>query len=102
MRFSMMAVDANCMLEACKNFIVMDLESLEKMRVMGCSDDCIKEALYIFINHVGNLYVCGMIDEEFFRYVLDGISDDEGIESVIAAANDIRKDVVCLEDGQKI
>lgn len=102
MRFSMMAVNANCMLDACKHFIVMDLERIEKLHGMGCPEECIKEALSIFINHVSNLYVCGMIDEEFFRYILDGIIADASIEGMIAAANDIRKDVVCIEDGQKI
>lgn len=102
MRFSMMAVNGNRMFDVCKNLIVVDLECIEKLNGMGCSDDCIQEALHIFFNHVCNLYVCGMIEEEFFRYVLDDVIEDEDIEDVIAAANDIRKDVVCMEDGQKI
>lgn len=102
MRFSMMTVDANCMLDACKNFIAMDLESLAKMRGMGCSDDCFNEALYIFLNHVENLYVCGLIDGEFFRAILGVMIEGDAIEELMAAVNDIRKDVVCIEDGQKI
>lgn len=102
MRFSMMTVNGNCMFDVCKNFIVMDMESLVKLRGMGCSDDCIKEALYIFLNHVGNLYVCGLIDEEFFRAILGSMMEDDSIAELIAAANDIRKDIVRHEDSQKI
>ena len=102
MRFSMTAVNANRMFDACKSLIVMDLECIEKMRRMGCSDDCMKEALRIFLNHASNLYVCGLIDEKFFRFILDGIMDDDAIEGMITKVNDIRKDVVCFEDGQKI
>ena len=41
MRFSMMTVNGNCMLDACKNFIAMDLESIDKMRGMCCPEDCL-------------------------------------------------------------
>lgn len=102
MRFSMMTVNGNCMLDACKNFIAMDLESIDKMRGMCCPDDCIKEALHMFLNHVGNLYVCGLIDGEFFRAILGAMIEGDVIEEAMSAANDIRKDVVCIEDGQKI
>ena len=99
MRFSMIAVNGNCMLDACKNFIAMDLESLEKMRGMGCSDDCIKESLHMFLNHVANLYVCGLIDGEFFRAILGAMIDGAAIEEVMAAANDVRKRH-CLHRGR--
>ena len=102
MKFSMIAVDANCMFEACRNFIVADIECIEKMQGMGCSVGCIQEAWRILANHASNLYVCGLIDEEFFRAIFDGIIDDDAIEGLIAAENDIRKDIVRLEDGQKI
>lgn len=102
MRFSMMAVDANCMIDACKNFIVDSLECIEKMSGMGCPDGCIQEACRILINHAVNLYVCGLIGEEFLRMLLEGIIEDDSIGGLIAAANDIRKDIVCHEDGQKI
>lgn len=102
MRFSMMTVNGNCMFDTCKKFIVMNMESLVKLHGSGCSDDCIKEALYIFLNHVGNLYVCGLIDEEFFRTILGGMMEDDAIAELIAAANDIRKDIVRHEDSQKI
>lgn len=94
MEFSMMAVDANRLFDACKRFLIMDLESLEKMQGMGCSHECIKEALNIFLNHAGNLYVCGMIDDEFFRFILDAIVENDAMEDLVAAANDIRKDIV--------
>lgn len=102
MIFSMMTVNGNCMLDACKNFIVMDMESLVKLHEMSCSDDCLNEAYHMFANHVTNLYVCGLIGEEFFRTTFESIIEDESIEGLIAAANDIRKDIVRHEDGQKI
>lgn len=102
MRFSMMSVNANRLFDACKSFIDMDLSCIEAMQGIGCSDDCIHGALHLFFNHVCNLYVCGLIDEEFFRMTLEGIIEDDDIEGAIEAANDIRKDVVCLDDGQKI
>lgn len=101
MRFSMMAVDANCMLAVCKNFIVADIESLEKMHGMGCSDDCIKEALYMFFIHVSNLYVCGLIDGEFFRTILVGMIEGDAIEELMAAANGIRKTLFASRTGRK-
>ena len=94
MKFAMMAIDRNRQLDSCKRFLIMDLESLEKMQGMGCSDECIKEALNIFLNHAGNLYVCGMIDEEFFRVILIGIVANEAIDMLIDGMNDIRKDIV--------
>ena len=94
MEFSMMAVDGNRLFDACKGFLIMDLESLEKMQGMGCSDECIKKALDIYCNHVSNLYVCGMIDEEFFRFILYGILANDAIDAMVACMNDIRKDVV--------
>lgn len=94
MKFEMMAIDGNRLFDACKRFIIMDLESLEKMQGMGCSGECIKEALNIFLNHAGNLYVCGMIDEEFFRFILDDIVVNDAIDMWIDFMNDIRKDIV--------
>lgn len=94
MKFEMMAIDGNRLFDACKRFLIMDLESLEKMQGMGCPDKCIKEALNIFLNHAGNLYVCGMIDEEFFRFILDDIVVNDAIDMWIDAMNDIRKDIV--------
>lgn len=90
----MMAIDGNRLFDACKRFIIMDLESLEKMQGMGCSDECIKEASNIFLNHAGNLYVCGMIDDEFFRFILDDIVVNDAIDMWIDVMNDIRKDIV--------
>lgn len=94
MKFEMMAIDGNCLFDACKSFLIMDLESIEKMQGMGCSDECIKEALNICLNHAGNLYVCGMIDEEFFRVILDGIVVNDAIDMLIDGMNDSRKDIV--------
>lgn len=94
MKFEMMAVDGNRLFDACKRFIIMDMESIENMHGMGCSDECIKEALGICCNHASNLYVCGLIDEEFFRFILDGIMVKESIDAMVDCMNDIRKDVV--------
>lgn len=94
MKFEMMAVDGDRLFDACKCFLIMDLESLEKMQGMGCSDECIKEALNICLNHAGNLYVCGMIDEKFFRFILGGIVVNDAIDMLIDGMNDIRKDIV--------
>lgn len=94
MEFSMMAVDGGRLFDVCKRFLIMDLESIEKMHGAGCSDEYIKEALCVCCNHAGNLYVCGMIDEEFFRFILDAIIANEAIDDVIACMNDIRKDIV--------
>ena len=91
---SMMAIDRNRQLESCKRFLIMDLESIEKMQGMGCSDEYIKEALSIFCNHATNLYVCGLIDEEFFRFILGGIIENDALEGLVVIANDLRKDIV--------
>lgn len=94
MQFSMMAVDGDRLFDACKRFLIMGLESIDKMHGMGCSDDYIKEALGIFLNHATNLYVCGLIDEEFYRFILDRIIENDALEGMVAVANDIRKDIV--------
>lgn len=94
MEFSMMTIDRNRQLESCTRFFIMDLESIEKLHGMGCSDECIKEVLSIVINHLSNLYVCGMIDEEFYRNTLGGIVENDAMEGLVAAVNDIRKDIV--------
>ena len=94
MQFSMMTVDGNRLFDACKRFLIMDLESIEKMHGSGCSDEYIKEALCICCNHATNLYVCGLIDEEFYRFILDGIVENDALEGLVAGANDIRKDIV--------
>lgn len=94
MKFEMMAVDGNRLFDACKRFLIMDLESIDKMHGMGCSDEYIKEAFGICCNHATNLYVCGVIDEEFYRFILDGIVENDAMECLVAAANDIRKDIV--------
>lgn len=90
----MMAIDANRLFDFCRRFFIMDLESIEKLHGMGCSDECIKEVLSIVINHLSNLYVCGLIDEEFLRAALDDIIVNDAIDDVIACMNDIRKDIV--------
>lgn len=94
MKFEMTAVDGDRLFDACKSFLIRDLESIGKMQGMLCSDECIKEALSIVINHVSNLYVCGLIDEEFLRVTLDDIIANDVIDDMIACMNDIRKDIV--------
>ena len=94
MEFSMMTVDGDVCFDACKCFLIMNLESLEKMQGMGCSDECIKEALNICLNHAGNLYVCGMIEEEFFRFILGDIVVNDAIDMLIDDMNVIRKYIV--------
>lgn len=94
MKFVMMTIDRNRQLDACKRFLIMDMESLEKMQGMDCSIESFQEALGMFCNHATNLYVCGLIDEEFYRFIVDGIAENDAIEGLVAAAKDIRKDIV--------
>ena len=94
MKFEMIAMDGDRLFDACKRFLIMDLETIEKMHGTGCSDAYIKEALGICCNHASNLYVCGMIDEEFYRFILDGIVVNDVIDMWIDGMNDIRKDIV--------
>lgn len=94
MKFEMMTIDANRLFDSCRRFFIMDLESIEKLHGMGCSDEYIKEALGICCNHATNLYVCGLIDEEFYRFLLGDIVENDALEGLVAAANDIRKDIV--------
>ena len=94
MQFSMMAVDGDRLFDACKRFIIMNLESIEKMHGMGCSDESIKEAMNICCTHVTNLYVCGLIDEEFYRFILGVTIENDALEGLVGAANDLRKDIV--------
>lgn len=102
MQFSMMAIDGNRLFDACKRFLVMNLESLEKLQGMDCSVESFQEALGMFCNHATNLYVCGLIDEEFYRLIVDGIVENDAMEGLVTGAKDIRKDIVCHEDKQKI
>ena len=89
-----MAVDGERLFDACKRFLIIDLKSIVKMHGMGCSDEYIEEALCICCNHATNLYACGLIDEEFYRFILDGIVENDALEGMVVAANDLRKDIV--------
>ena len=98
----MMVVDSNRQFISCKNFLVLQLESVQKLLEMGIPDEVYQECMRMFCNHAANLYVCGLIDEEFFRVILDDIIEDDAIECAVVAANDIRKDIIRHEDTQKI
>lgn len=50
--------------------------------------------MHDFCNHATHLYVCGLIDEEFYRFVLNGIVENDAMEGLVAIANGIRKDIV--------
>ena len=94
MKFEMIAIDGNCLFDACKRFLIIDLESIAKMYETGCSDEYIKKALDICCIHATNLYVCGLINEEFYRLFLDGIIENDALEGLVGAANEMRKDIV--------
>lgn len=94
MKFAMMAIDRNRQLESCTRFLVMQLESVQKLLEMGIPDEAKQEAVGMFCNHATNLYVCGLIDEELYRFLLDGIVKNDALEGLVAEADDIRKDIV--------
>lgn len=94
MEFSMMAIDRNRQLDSCRRFLLMQLESVQKLLEMGISEEVYQEVMGMFCNHATNLYVCGLIDEEFYRFLMDDIVENEAKEGLVAAANDIRKDIV--------
>lgn len=94
MEFSMMAIDRNRQLESCRRFLLMQLESVQKLLEMDIPEVVYQEVMGMFCNHASNLYVCGLIDEEFYRFLMDGIVENDAKEGLVAAANDIRKDIV--------
>lgn len=94
MKFAMMIIDRNRQLESCMRFLDMHLESLQKLFEMGIFDEAYQEVMGMFCTHATNLYVCGLIDEEFYRLILDEIVENDALEGLVAVANDIRKDIV--------
>ena len=94
MKFAMMAIDRNLPLESCRRFLAIQLETVQKLREMGISEEAYQEVMKMCFSHATNLYVCGMIDEEFYRYILNEIVENDVMEGLVAAANDIRKDIV--------
>lgn len=94
MKFAMMTIDRNRQFESCGCFLLTQLESTQKLLEMGISEESYQEVMRMFCNHVTNLYVCGLIDEEFYRVILNGIVENDAMEGLVAAANDIRKDIV--------
>lgn len=98
----MMVVDSNRQFNSCRRFLLMQLESVQKLLEMGIPEEIYQECMGMFCNHATNLYVCGLIEEDFYRFLLDDIVKSDALESLVASANDIRKDIVRLEDGQKI
>ena len=94
MKFAMMAIDRNRQFEYCRRFLVMQLESVQKLVEMGISEEAYPEVMMMFCNHATNLYVCGLIDEEFYRFIFNGIVENDAMEGLVAAANDLRKDIV--------
>ena len=94
MKFAMMTIDRNRQLESCMRFLGMQLESVQKLLEMGISEEAYQEVMGMFFSHATNLYVCGLIDEEFYRSILGRIIENDAMEGLVAVANDIRKDVV--------
>ena len=94
MQFSMMAIDRNRQLESCRRFLAIQIESVQKLLEMGISEEAYQEVMGMLFSHATNLYVCGLIDEEFYRYILGRIIENDAMEGLVAAANDIRKDIV--------
>lgn len=94
MKFAMMAIDRNRQLESCRRFLAMQLESVEKLLEMGISEEAYQEVMWMFCNHATHLYVCGLIDEKFYRFILNEIVEKDDMEGLVAAANDTRKDIV--------
>lgn len=94
MKFAMMAIDRNRQLESCMRFLLMQLESAQKLLEMGIPEEVYQEVMGMFYNHATNLYVCGLIDEEFYRLIMDDIVENDAMEGLVAAANNIRKDIV--------
>lgn len=94
MKFSMMTIDGNRQRESCRRFLLMQLESVQKLLEMGISEEVYQEVMGMFCNHATNLYVCGLIDEEFYRFLMNDIVKNDAMEGLVAAANDIRKDIV--------
>ena len=94
MKFEMMTIDRNLQLEFCTRFLVMQLESAQKLLEMGISEEAYQEVMGMFRNHATRLYVCGLIDEELYRFILGGIIENDAMEGLVAAANDLRKDIV--------
>lgn len=94
MKFAMMAIDRNRQLESCTRFLVMQIESVQKLLEMGIPEEAKQEAVGMFCNHATNLYVCGLIDEEYYRFILADIFENEAKEGLVTAANDIRKGIV--------
>lgn len=98
----MVVVDSNRQFNSCSRFLHMQLESVQKLLEMGIPEEIYQECMGMFCNHATNLYVCGLIEEDFYRFLLDDIVKNDALEGLIAGANDIRKDIVCFDDGQKI
>lgn len=94
MKFEMMDIDRNRQLESCMHFLAMQLESAQKLFEMGISEEAYPEVMRMFCNHATHLYVCDLIDEGFYRFILTGIVENDVMEGLVAAANDIRKDIV--------
>ena len=94
MKFEMMAIDRNRQLESCSCFLLRQLESGQKLLEMGISEEAYQEVMGMLFSHATNLYVCGLIDEEFYRNILGGIIENDALEGLVAAAKDIRKDIV--------
>ena len=98
----MVVVDSNRQFNSCSRFLHMQLESVQKLLEMGIPEEIYQECMGMFCNHATNLYVCGLIGEDFYRFLLDDIVKNDALEGLVAAGDDIRKDIVRLEDGQKI
>lgn len=94
MKFAMMAIDRNRQFESCRRFLLMQLESVEKLLEMDLSEEAYQEVMGMFCNHATNLYACGLIDEEFYRFIFGGMIENDALEGLVAAANGIRKDIV--------
>lgn len=48
MKFAMMAIDRNRQFESCRRFLVMQLESVQKLLEMGISEEAYQEVMGMF------------------------------------------------------
>ena len=90
----MMAIDRNRQLESCCRFLLVQLETVQKLLEMGISEEAYQEVMGMLFNHATSLYVCGLIDEEFYRSILGELIENDALEGLVVAVNDIRKDIV--------
>lgn len=90
--------DGKSVLDACAACLSQQLECIEHISKAKSVDECMREAMCMFANHVTNMFTCGMIPEEMFRDMLGELITPDAIEQTVKLVKEYQANVLGAEE----